>query len=210
MPTTETILLFLAASLPLALAPGPGMLYVVSRAAAQGRAAGVTSALSLSVGTLLHSAALALGLAALLVEVPAAYAVFRFAGAGYLVFLGVRLLRGSRARHDAGVAARTVPLRRVFLQGVVTGTLNPKVALFLAAFLPQFVDPARGSPALQILALGACFEALGASVHLVLAAITGSAAQRLLDARGARRWLERAAAAVFVGLGLRLALAGRR
>jgi threonine/homoserine/homoserine lactone efflux protein len=210
MPTTNTILLFLAAALPLCLTPGPGMLYVLSRAAAQGRAAGVVSALSLSVGTLIHVAALALGLSALLARVPLAYDVLRLGGAAYLIYLGVRMLLSSSSGGADAAAPPPVPLRRIFLQGVLTGTLNPKVALFLLAFLPQFIDPSRGTPALQIVVLGLLFEILGGSVNLAVGASAGLAANLLRAGSRSERWLQRISAAVFIGLGLRLALPDRR
>lgn len=210
MPTTQTILLFLAAALPLCLTPGPGMLYVLSRAAAQGRAAGIVSALSLSVGTLIHVAALALGLSALLERVPLAYDVLRFGGAAYLIYLGVRMLRSSASGEEGTMAAQPASLRRIFLQGALTGTLNPKVALFLLAFLPQFVDPARGTPALQIVVLGVLFELMGGSVNLAVGASAGLAGNLLRAGSRSERWLQRISAMVFIGLGLRLALPDRR
>lgn len=209
MPTTQTILLFLAAALPLCLIPGPGMLYVLSRAAAQGRAAGVTSALSLSVGTLIHIAALALGLSALLARVPLAYEVLRLGGAAYLIYLGVRMLLSTSGGQEGTAAAQPMPLRRVFLQGVLTGTLNPKVALFLLAFLPQFVDPSRGNPALQIVVLGLLFELMGSSVNLAVGASAGLAGNLLRAGSRSERWMQRISAMVFIGLGLRLALPDR-
>ena len=187
------------------------MLYVLSRATAQGRAAGVTSALSLSVGTLIHVAALALGLSALLARVPLAYDVLRLGGAAYLIYLGVRLLLSSGSGQAAAHAAQPTSLRRIFFQGVVTGTLNPKVALFLLAFLPQFIDPARGTPALQIVILGFLFEIMGGTLNLIVGACAGGLAGNLLRA-GSRgeRWLQRLSAGVFIGLGLKLALPDRR
>lgn len=210
MPTLNTILVFLAAALPLCLTPGPGMLYVLSRATAQGRAAGVTSALSLSVGTLIHVAALALGLSALLARVPLAYDVLRLGGAAYLIYLGVRLLLSSGSGQDAAQAAQPASLRRIFFQGVVTGTLNPKVALFLLAFLPQFIDPARGTPALQIVVLGVLFEIMGGTLNVIVGACAGLAGNLLRAGSRGERWLQRLSAGVFIGLGLKLALPDRR
>src|SRR5436190_11041071 len=137
MPSGEMVLLFMAAALALNLTPGPDMLYVTARSVSDGRAAGVLSAFGIAAGTLVHITALALGLAALLAAVPLAYDVVRIAGAIYLVVIGLRLLM--RPRTVAEVAALPRPRRRViFAQAVVTYLLNPKVALFFVAFLPQF------------------------------------------------------------------------
>jgi threonine/homoserine/homoserine lactone efflux protein len=208
VPELHSTLLFLAAGLALNLTPGPDMLYVAARSASEGRAAGVASAFGIAAGTLVHIALVAGGLAALLTAVPVAYTAVRFAGAAYLVYLGVRAwLRPS------GLAERTfAPASRwvVFRQGVVTNVLNPKVALFFLAFLPQFVDPARGSAALQVLALGLLFDTSGTIVNLAVALGASGAAARLRRSTRAARTLERVTGAIFVALGVRLALAGRR
>lgn len=208
MPDLHSLALFLAAGLALNLTPGPDMLYVAARSAAEGRAAGVASAFGIAAGTLVHIALVAGGLAALLAAVPVAYTAVRLAGAAYLVYLGVRSLV-----RPAGLAERALtPASRwaVFRQGVVTNVLNPKVALFFLAFLPQFVDPARGSAALQVLALGLLFNTSGTLVNLVVALGTSGAAAGLRLSGRAARLLERATGALFIALGVRLALAGRR
>lgn len=198
----------MAAGLALNLTPGPDMLYVAARAAAEGRAAGVASTLGIATGTLVHIALVAFGLTALLAAVPVAYTAVRLAGAAYLVYLGVRTL----LRPGALTERALTPASRwtVFRQGVVTNVLNPKVALFFLAFLPQFVDPARGSAGLQVLGLGLLFDASGTLVLLAVALGASRAAGRLRRSAGAARWLERATGLLFVGLGLRLAVASRR
>ena len=208
MPSPHSLLLFLAAGLALNLTPGPDMLYVAARSASEGRAAGVASAFGIAAGTLVHIALVAGGLAALLAAVPVAYAAVRLAGAAYLVYLGLRALL-----RPAGVTERVLapaPRWAVFRQGVVTNVLNPKVALFFLAFLPQFVDPARGRPALQVLALGLLFNASGTAVNLLVALGASRAASRLRRSGRAARLLERATGVLFIGLGVRLAVAGRR
>ena len=208
MPDAHALALFMAAGLALNLTPGPDMLYVAARAAAEGRAAGIASTLGIATGTLVHIALVAFGLTALLAAVPVAYTAVRLAGAAYLVYLGVRTLL-----RPGGLAERTLtPASRwaVFRQGVVTNVLNPKVALFFLAFLPQFVDPARGGAGLQVLALGLLFDASGTLVLLAVALGASRAAGRLRRSAGAARWLERATGILFVGLGLRLAVASRR
>ncbi len=208
MPDAHSLLLFMAAGLALNLTPGPDMLYVAARSAAEGRGAGVASALGIGAGTLVHIAAVAFGLAGLLAAVPAAYTAVRVAGGLYLAYLGVRALVGG----PAGAERAVVPASRwaAFRQGVVTNVLNPKVALFFLAFLPQFVDPRRGSAAAQVVFLGLLFDVSGTLVNLAVAGGASGAAGRLLRTPAARRWTERASGAVFVALGARLALGARR
>jgi threonine/homoserine/homoserine lactone efflux protein len=167
MPDSHSRLLFLAAGPALNLTPGPDMPYVAARGASGGRAAGVAWALGIAAGTLVHVALVAGGLAALLAAVPVAYTAVRLAGAAYLVYLGARALVGPQ-----GAAERArAPASRwsVFRQGVVTTVLNPEVALLFPAFLPQFVDPARGSAAARVVALGLLFNASGTPVNLAVA-----------------------------------------
>ena len=143
MPETESLLIFLGATLALNVTPGPDMLYVIARSTAEGTRAGVVSAFGIAAGTLVHLAAVALGLAALLEAVPLAYEVVRYAGAAFLIYLGVRALLSREAPTAGPVVARD-SLGRIFRQGVVTNVLNPKVALFFAAFpLPQREAGAR-------------------------------------------------------------------
>jgi threonine/homoserine/homoserine lactone efflux protein len=209
MPTLETVLIFLAAALALNVTPGPSILYVMSRSVGQGTSAGLVSALGLGVGSLLHAAAAALGLSVVLAYSPAVYTGVKHLGAGYLVFLGVRMLLARAGQGSAAVRA-DVSLSRVFGQGVVTELLNPKIVLFFLSFLPQFVDPARGSIAGQTLLFGLLFHVTGVPVNIVVAVAGGSIARW-----GARRPVfERArnamAGAVLIGLGVRLALSERR
>ena len=208
MPDTHSLLVFMAAALALNVTPGPDMLYVAARGAAEGRGAGVASALGIAAGTLVHIALVALGLAALLATEPEAATALRLGGAAYLVVLGLRsLLR------PAGIADRPLTpatRARVFWQGVATNVLNPKVALFFLAFLPQFVDPARGSAPSQVLALGLLFNASGTLVNLAVALASSRAAGRLRRSARAALLLDRATGAVLVALGARLAVAARR
>jgi len=209
LPDAEALTVFLAAAIALNLTPGPDMLYVAARSAGEGRSAGIVSALGIAAGCLVHLAALALGLAALLEAVPVAYDAVRIAGAGYLTWLGVRALVHPAPlgpTHRLGPA----PLGRIFRQGVVTNVLNPKVALFFLAFLPQFVDPGRGSTAWQIVLLGMLFNTSGTLVNLAVATLASRATGWLRSRERGARWLQRLTGAVFVGLGLRLALGGRR
>src|SRR5262245_16156069 len=144
MIDAASLALFMTATLALNLAPGPDMLYVSTRSLAQGRRAGVISALGIAAGAVVHTVAIASGLAALLRAVPVAYEIVRWAGAVYLVWLGIQALR-SKGGPLAGVPIDRASEWAILRQGMITNLLNPKVALFFLAFLPQFVTPARGS-----------------------------------------------------------------
>ena len=205
MPTVHSIALFLAAGLALNLTPGPDMLYVAARGAGEGRPAGIVSALGIGVGTLVHIALVAAGLAAVLSAVPVAYLAIRLGGAAYLIYLGVRSLLARPATATAPLAPAS--LGTIFRQGVITNVLNPKVALFFLAFLPQFVDASRGNPVLQIIALGLLFDTTGTLVNLAVAVGSSRAAEGL---RGRGVWLQRLTGGIFVALGVRLAFAARR
>ena len=209
MPTTETIILFMAAALALNVTPGPSILYVMSRSVGQGRTAGLVSALGLGAGSLIHAGAAALGLSVILAYSPLAYTVVKYLGAGYLVYLGVRiLLVGDRQLRTAVLAH--VSLTRVFWQGVVTELLNPKIVLFFMSFLPQFVDPARGSVAGQTLFLGLLFHVTGVPINMLVAVVGGAIASWLSQNPVFARVRNGLAGAVLIGLGVRLALSERR
>ena len=196
---------FLLATLALNLAPGPDMTYVIARSLGQGRRAGVVSSLGIACGILFHIAAAAAGVAVLFRTWPQAAALVRLIGAGYLVFLGVGLWRRARQAGALTTVARETDAA-IFRQGVVTNVLNPKVALFFVAFLPQFVDPARGSVGAQIVALGLLFITSGTIVNVAVAMVAGSLRSRLESGAG-RAWFQRASGVILVGLGVRLAFA---
>lgn len=195
---------FVAAALALNLAPGPDMTYVAARALAQGRRAGIVSALGIFVGCWFHILAAAAGVAVLLRTVPQAYVIVRLVGAAYLVYLGVGLLRRAGAGSGPAVLARESE-RAIFRQGLVTNVLNPKVALFFLAFLPQFVEPGRGPAGLQTLGLGLYFDTQGTLVNIGVA-IAVARAGAALQSKAARAWIERVSGTVLIALGARLAL----
>jgi threonine/homoserine/homoserine lactone efflux protein len=211
MPSIDahSLLLFILAGLALNVTPGPDMLYVIARSTAEGRRAGIVSALGIGAGTLVHIAALALGLSALLQAIPLAYDVVRWAGALYLLYLGVRALASSPTL-AAAAAPKRARLGTIFRQGVLTNVLNPKVALFFLAFLPQFVDPSRGEPAAQIVMLGLLFDVNGTLVNIAVALGAGTLRSWLIgDGARRARILERATGVLFIGLGARLAFIRR-
>ncbi len=209
MPATETIMLFMAAALALNVTPGPSIAYVMSRSFGQGRTAGLVSAVGLGTGSLLHAIGATLGLSAVVAYSPMAYAVIKYLGAAYLVYLGVGLLRQRTVRVADAVLPR-LSLSRVYCQGVLTEILNPKIALFFLSFLPQFVDPARGSVAGQTLFFGLLFHVTGVPINMLVAiagsAIAASFSRNPLLER-LRNWLS---GTVLIGLGVRLALSERR
>ena len=203
--------LFVGAALLLNLTPGPDMLFVAGTAASRGRRAGLLAALGVGAGCLFHTVLAAVGLSALLAASDLAFNAAKWAGAAYLVWTGLAMLRARRA--DADVAsARTVHGGNPFWQGALTNALNPKVALFFLAFLPQFIDTGAPGQAWALVVLGTLFNLGGTGVNLVVAWVASRAAAGLASADGAGRfgpWLQRAAGAMFVGLGLKLALSSR-
>lgn len=209
MPEPESLLVFITAGLLLNITPGPDVLYIIGRSLGQGRSAGVVSALGISAGCLFHVAAAALGLSALMVTLPLAYDVVRYAGAAYLVWLGLRALV-SKSSPFQTQRVDSAPLGRIFRQGMLTNVLNPKVALFFLAFLPQFTDPARGPLAFQIIMLGLIFIANGTIVCLAYALSASWLGDWLKTRYDIATWLNRAMGGLFVVLGLRLALGHRR
>jgi threonine/homoserine/homoserine lactone efflux protein len=205
MPHADTLALFMAAALALNVTPGPDMQYVLARSTGEGRAAGVASAFGIALGCLVHIAALAAGLSALLTRVPSAYHVIRIAGALYLSYLGIRALTSSRTL----LTATLQPARSagaIVLQGCVTNILNPKVALFFLAFIPQFVRPDSWPPAVQVVVLGLLFNASGTMVNLAVALAASRATGWLRTNQATATWLQRSTGVVFLGLGMRLAL----
>jgi threonine/homoserine/homoserine lactone efflux protein len=206
IPEVSVLGVFVVAALVLLLTPGPAVLYIVARSVEQGRLAGLVSALGVHVGTLVHVAAAALGLSALLVSSALAFNIVKYLGALYLIYLGVRKLAGwDQAAQGRALAPHS--LRRLFTQGIVVNVLNPKTALFFLAFLPQFVDVSRGAVGAQILVLGLIFVALGVISDGLYAVAAGTAGAWLREGRllRAERYVS---GSVFVGLGVTAALAG--
>ena len=201
MPEPHAVALFAVAALALLVIPGPSVLYIVTRSIEQGRAAGFASVAGVHAGTLVHVAAAAFGLSAVLVRSATLYTGIKWAGAAYLVYLGVRRL-ATRALRPEDVRVERKPLGKLFRDGVVVNTLNPKTALFFFAFLPQFVDPERGSVTVQVLFFGAVFIVLGIlsdGSYALLASTIGGALKRSRVYAAVERWV---AGTIFVGLGV--------
>ena len=206
LPEPHTLLLFVFAALVLLLTPGPAVMYIVARGVHQGRRAGFVSALAVGLGNFVHSLAATLGLSALLLWSSVAFTVVKYLGAAYLIYIGVRTMLARNGHAPEGAIERRA-LGRIFWQGFVVAVLNPKTAVFFFAFLPQFVDPARGGVALQFLFLGSLFAALGVCSDSLYGLLAGSLSGWLRRRTAALRRGRYATGTVYVGLGLSAAVA---
>lgn len=204
---------FVLAVFLLNVTPGPDTAYIVGRSVAQGRGAGLMSALGISTGCCVHALACAFGLTALLAASAAAFTVIKLVGAAYLIYLGVRMIVVKQAAGAAGAEAAQAtaakPLCQLFMQGFWTNVLNPKVVLFFVSFFPQFVSADNPHKALAFLALGSVFVVMSTIWTCIVAWVAGSVTQRFSGKPGAKKWLDRTVGSAFVGLGLRLAAAQR-
>ena len=209
LPDWPLLAPFLVAALALNLTPGADMTYVLARSVSQGRGAGVLSAFGIATGSLVHTIAAAVGLSAILLHSQAAFLAVKYAGAAYLLYLAFRALWEGRAAVAGASGRRPAPLARGYAEGGVINGMNPKVGRLILAFLPQFVDPAKGEVAAQIVLLGTLFNISGTAVNCAVA-WAGSAASRRLKASAeftrVLRWLS---ATVFAGLAVRLAVGDR-
>ena len=201
MPTSSTLALFAIAALALIIVPGPNVMYIVTRGITQGRTAALVSSLGVQTGACVHVAAAALGLSALVLSSAAAFNIVKYAGAAYLIILGVRTL----IRRPDPAAANAMPMvrpRRLYGQGFVISVLNPKVALFYLAFFPQFLDPERGSVAVQTLVLGAVFVLIAIVCDSTWALLSGTFGAWLRGQKSFLRAQHYVAGGVYLALGL--------
>ena len=208
MPATETLLAFFLASLVLAVAPGPDNLFVLTQAALRGKSAGLSVTMGLCTGLLVHTPAVALGLAALFAASALAFTLLKLCGAGYLLWLAWQAWRAS------STSIRTAPEDwlsgwQLYRRGILMNITNPKVSVFFLAFLPQFADPARGPLTQQLLLLGAIFMVATILVFGGIALLAGMLGACLTRSPGLQRIMNRLTATVFVGLALKLALSER-
>jgi len=201
---THDLALFVLSGLLLNLTPGPDTLYIVGRSATQGWRAGSVAALGICAGIFVHIAAAAAGLSALLAASSSAFMVVKIAGAAYLVYVGISLFRKPVATVAAAPAPSSALLRTVFVQGFLTNVLNPKVALFFLAFLPQFVQAEAPSKAAAFLFLGLIFNLNGTLWNLVVAWSSARVGSGLTGNTRFARWFNRCVGGLFVWLGLRL------
>jgi threonine/homoserine/homoserine lactone efflux protein len=210
IPGATNIGLFIGAALVLLLIPGPAVLYIVARSVAQGRMAGFVSDLGIHSATLVHVLAAALGLSALLASSALAFSIVKWAGAAYLIWLGLRKIFGRAEEVDADGNLPRHSHARLFRDGFIVNLLNPKTALFFLAFLPQFVEPERGHLVSQIVFLGLLFALLGFITDGCYAFLAGTAGKWL---RRSKRYLEverYVSGTLFIGLGLTAVFAGNQ
>lgn len=215
MLDTVNLGVFITAGLLLNITPGADILYIGSRSAAQGTKAGIVAALGIGTGCLVHIILTALGLSVVLATSALAFTLVKLGGAGYLVYLGLAMLfslpsaPGSRFR-AAGTPVAPLPYRRIFRQAILVNTLNPKVALFFMAFLPQFVAPDAGRPGLSFFFLGFLFNLNGTIVNILFAMFFAKIAERWKRHGILGRFIKTAVGSLFVGLGVRLALTAEK
>lgn len=209
MPDATTLALFTFASLVLTVTPGPDMLLIASRSLSQGRAAGFVTYFGIACGSYLQAFAAALGLSQLFLLVPAAYEVLRWVGAAYLAWLAWTTLRASAPLLDPATARTAVPIRKMFLQGLLTNLLNPKMALFMLALLPQFLKPEAGSVLLQVMVLATILNLAGLLTNGVVILAAGRLGRALAARPSLARLPQKLMGAVFGALALRLALSSR-
>lgn len=208
MPTISTIAVFAVAAFALVVVPGPSVMYIMTRGISQGRQAALVSVLGIQSGSVVHIAAVALGLSALLVSSATAFNVVKYAGAAYLLILGIRTLLSRDTAH----ATRTLApdrLRRIYAQGAVVNILNPKTALFFVALFPQFIHPDRGNVLAQTAALGMLFVVIGLLSDGTYAMLSGTVGTWLRERESFARAQRYISGVVYIGLGVTAALAGR-
>ena len=205
----SSLLLFVTGAAILLVIPGPAVFYIVSRSVGHGRAAGLVSAMGIAAGTLFHLAAATLGLSALLASSALAFQFVKYLGAAYLVYLGIRVLRS-----DVTLALEAAngerQLAHIFGHGVLVNLLNPKTALFFLAFLPQFLEPARGHATLQIFQLGVLFALMGWCSDSMWALLAGTVAERIRGSVRLRRTQRNLSGGALIALGLATAFSGVR
>jgi len=197
--------LFLASGLLLNLTPGPDTAYILGRSIAQGRAAGLASAFGITIGSIFHTSAVALGLSAILATSVVAFGAIKLIGGAYLIFLGIKMFLERQSDWGLPTQFRRSTTTAAFRQGILTNALNPKVALFFLAFLPQFIDPASTAKVPAFVALGLTFVTTGTIWCLILAWFAAGFSARLRANQTIAQWLNRAVGSLFVFLGARLA-----
>lgn len=208
MPTTPTLVTFAVAAFALVVIPGPNLIYIVTRGIQQGRRAAVVSSMGVQTGMMVHIILATLGLSALIARVPLVLDVLRYAGGGYLMWLGISLLRKRHAPLDAPVTLRPASMLSLFLHGLVINLLNPKVVLFVLALLPQFVDPRVGSTATQMLVLGSVLIVVALTIDSCYAFASGTVGAWLRHHPRASHHGDRISGMVYLVLGIAVAVTG--
>ncbi|MBD1911064.1 MULTISPECIES: LysE family translocator [unclassified Leptolyngbya] len=201
IPDSDKLLIFMLASLSLAVLPGPVVMYIIARSISQGRRAGVVSAMGAAVGSLAHVAAAALGISALMVSSALAFQAVKYLGAIYLIYLGIRKLLDKTSDHQA-LTLTSESLRRIFLQALLVNVFNPKLALFFLAFLPQFVELEKGGAIAQVLILGCIFILIASMSDTLYGLVAGSIGSYLKGNQKFWRLQRYFAGGTFISLGL--------
>ena len=209
MIETSQLFFFMGAALALLLIPGPAVLYITARSASQGRVAGLVSVLAIETANFMQAVAAALGLSAILLSSAFAFDVVKYLGAAYLIYLGIRkLMVSDNGAEDEDVKQES--LARIYWQGFAVNILNPKTALFFFAFLPQFVDPAKGNVVMQNLLLGAIFVGMAIITDSMYALLASSLAGKLTGNKRFQKGQRYFAGLVYIGLGITTALTGAK
>jgi len=207
--STPSLGLYVAASLALIATPGQDMIYVITRSLAQGRFAGVCSAVGVCIGILVHTALAALGVGAILHASETLFVALKLAGAAYLIYLGVKLLATRAGREGIAAPKDRLSPSALVRQGILSNVTNPKIVLFFFAFLPQFVDPASAHATRDLALLGVLYALLALPVKAAVGIAAGSLSERVLRNPSMIAWMNRVSGGVLVALGLRLAMSER-
>jgi len=206
----ENFWMFALTGLLLNLTPGNDMLYVIARSSGQGTKAGIISALGIGAGCILHILAAVIGLSALIAQSALAFDIIKYIGAAYLVYLGARSVLSKRQSVKIDKNLQRLSYKKIFWQGFITNVLNPKVALFFLAFLPQFINIDKSNTSLQILFLGTWFDIVGTLVNILVALLFGKIGAWLSKSPAFIQWQERITGVILIGLGIKVALSSKK
>ncbi len=204
MISSESFYLFLITSILINLSPGPDMIYTAARSLSQGKKAGIVSALGIFAGCFVHIIAAVFGLSKIIEESVFVFSLIKYAGAAYLVFLGVKAIIQRKRELSDLKNLESQSYQKIFMQGMITNILNPKVAIFFLSFLPQFIDPAAGNVAMQIAFYGLWFDVQGALILVTVALITGHFSVLLKKKKGFWKWQEIITGTILIALGIKM------
>jgi threonine/homoserine/homoserine lactone efflux protein len=206
----ENFWMFALTGLLLNLTPGNDMLHVIARSSGQGTKAGVVSALGIGAGCIVHILAAVIGLSALIAQSATAFDIIKYIGAAYLVYLGIKSLLSRKHSIKIDQSLTKLSYKKIFWQGFITNVLNPKVALFFLAFLPQFINIHKGNTSLQILFLGTWFDFVGTIVNVLVALLFGKIGAWLSKSPTFIQWQERITGTILIALGIKVALSSKK
>jgi len=206
----QNFLLFALASFILNITPGADMLCVATRSTGQGVKAGIISSLGVMVGCIVHATAAVIGLSAVIASSATAFTIIKYAGAAYLIYLGIRSFLSKDNSFSIAENSEAVSGQKIFIQGAITNVLNPKVALFFLAFLPQFINVTQGNTAFQILFLGTWFNVSGTFVNILVSLFFGKVGKWLSTSPAFIQWQEKITGAILIVLGIKVAISSRR